>query len=96
MQSREPAGSTCDFSMYVRWAMARRRGRTSGSRPRASGTADGLLPNDDTPAETPVVSRGVGPDPRRRRPRPAARRLPAAGGIVFFGHDDGRGGHDAL
>jgi class 3 adenylate cyclase len=51
-------------------------------------TANGLLLSSDTPAATPRVSRGVGPDP------PAGGYQPAD--IIFFGHDDGPSGHSAL
>jgi cell wall-associated NlpC family hydrolase len=87
MRSREPAGTTCDCSMYVRWAMAQ-AGIDVGLTTSSQWTADGLLPNTDTPADTGVVSRGVGPDPPPGGYQP--------GDIIFFGHDDGPSGHDAL
>ncbi len=87
MQRSEPAGSTCDCSMYVRWAMAQ-AGIDVGLTTSSQWTADGLLPSTDTPANTTVVSRGVGPDPPPGGYRP--------GDIIFFGHEDGPSGHDAL
>jgi cell wall-associated NlpC family hydrolase len=87
MQSSEPASSTCDCSMFVRWAMAQ-AGIDVGSDTSTQWTANGLLPNDDTPVDTPVLERGVGPEP------PAGGYLP--GDIIFFGHDAGPTGHDAL
>ena len=45
-------------------------------------------PYDNTPVDTGVVQRGVGPDP------PPGGYLP--GDIIFFGYDDGPTGHDAL
>ena len=87
MQGSEPSGSTCDCSMYVRWAMAQ-AGIDVGLTTSTQWTANGLLPNDNPPAQTVRVSRGVGPDP------PAGGYQP--GDIIFFGHDDGPSGHDAL
>jgi cell wall-associated NlpC family hydrolase len=87
MQTSEPAGTTCDCSMYVRWALAQ-AGIDAGLTTSTQWTANGLLPNNDTPAQTPQVSRGVGPDPPAGGYRP--------GDIIFFGHDDGPTGHDAL
>lgn len=87
MQSREPAGSTCDCSMYVRWALAQ-AGIDAGLTTSTQWTANGLLPNDDAPAQTLQVSRGVGSEPPPGGYQP--------GDIIFFGHDDGPGGHDAL
>jgi cell wall-associated NlpC family hydrolase len=87
MQSREPASSTCDCSMYVRWAMAQ-AGVDVGLTTSTQWTANGVLPSGDTPAEAPLVSRGVGPEPPPGGYRPAD--------IIFFGVDDGPTGHDAL
>jgi len=87
MQSREPTGTTCDCSMYVRWALAQ-AGIDAGLTTSSQWTANGLLPNSDAPAKTLRVSRGVGPDP------PAGGYHPAD--IIFFGHDDGPSGHSAL
>jgi NlpC/P60 family len=87
MQSREPAGSTCDCSMYARWALAQ-AGIDAGLTTSTQWTANGLLPNTDTPAYTPRVSRGVGPDAPAGGYRP--------GDLIFFGHDDGPNGHVAL
>jgi cell wall-associated NlpC family hydrolase len=86
MQASEPVGMTCDCSMYVRWALAQ-AGIDAGLTTSAQWTANGLLPNDDTPVQTRQVSRG-GPNP------PAGGYQP--GDIIFFGHDDGPTGHDAL
>src|SRR5712691_11171185 len=49
MQASEPAGTTCDCSMYVRWAMAQ-AGIDVGLTTSTQWTANGLLPSDDTPA----------------------------------------------
>jgi cell wall-associated NlpC family hydrolase len=87
MQTIEPASTTCDCSMYVRWALAQ-AGIDAGLTTSTQWTANGLLPNNDAPAHTPQVSRGVGPDPPARGYQP--------GDIIFFGHDDGPSGHDAL
>jgi cell wall-associated NlpC family hydrolase len=83
MKTSEPVSTTCDCSMYVRWALAQAGIATS-----TQWTANGLLPNDDTLAQTPQVSRGVGAEPPSGGYRP--------GDIIFFGHDDGPTGHDAL
>ena len=87
MQTSEPAGTTCDCSMYVRWAVAQ-AGIDAGLTTSTQWTANGLLPSTDTPAYTPEVSRGVGPDPPAGGYRP--------GDLVFFGHGDGPSGHVAL
>jgi cell wall-associated NlpC family hydrolase len=87
MQSREPSGTTCDCSMYVRWAMAQ-AGIDVGLTTSSQWTANGLLPNTDTPVDTPAVSRGIGVDPPPGGYEP--------GDLVFFGHDDGPNGHVAL
>jgi cell wall-associated NlpC family hydrolase len=87
MQNREPAGTTCDCSMYVRWALAQ-AGIDAGLTTSTQWTGNGLLPNTDTPAQTPEVSRGVGSDPPVGGYRP--------GDLIFFGHDDGPTGHVAL
>jgi cell wall-associated NlpC family hydrolase len=87
MQASEPAGTTCDCSMYVRWALAQ-AGIDAGLATSSQWTANGLLPNDDTPAQAPQVSRGVGSEPPPGGYQP--------GDIIFFGHDDGPTGHDAL
>src|SRR5262249_51565110 len=87
MQSRAPAGTTCDCSMYVRWALAQ-AGIDAGLTTSTQWTANGLLPNTDALAYTTQVSRGVGPD------QPAGGYRP--GDLVFFGHDDGPTGHVAL
>src|SRR5918999_233256 len=87
MQRREPKGSTCDCSMFVRWAMAQ-AGLDVGLTTSSQWTANGLLPAGDTPQDTGVVSRGVGPG----HPPGGYR----AGDLVFFGVDDGPTGHVAL
>jgi cell wall-associated NlpC family hydrolase len=87
MQSREPAGSTCDCSMFVRWSMAQ-AGIDAGLTTSTQWTANGLLPAVDTSVETPLIERGVGPEPP-----PGGYR---SGDIIFFGRDDGPNGHDAL
>src|SRR5581483_6345320 len=51
-------------------------------------TANGLLPSGQTPEETPIVSRGVGPGPPPAGYRP--------GDLIFFGVDDGPSGHVAM
>ena len=85
MQGREPTGSTCDCSMFVRWAMAQ-AGLDVGLTTSTQWTANGRLPAGDTPQDTAVVSRGVGHAPGGYRP----------GDLVFFGVDDGPTGHVAL
>ncbi len=87
MRSREPAGATCDCSMYVRWALAQ-AGIDAGLTTSSQWAGNGLLPESDTPAQTPQVARGVGHDPPPGGYRP--------GDIIFFGHEDGPSGHDAL
>jgi cell wall-associated NlpC family hydrolase len=87
MQDREPSGTTCDCSMFVRWAMAQ-AGVDVGLTTSTQWTANGLLPAGDTPADKPVVARGVGPDAPLGGYQP--------GDIIFFGVDDGPSGHDAL
>ena len=87
MQTREPTSSTCDCSMFVRWAMAQ-AGVDVGLTTVSQWPANGLLPDNETSAETPVVSRGVAPNPPVGGYRP--------GDIIFFGHGDGANGHVAL
>jgi cell wall-associated NlpC family hydrolase len=87
MQNQQPAGTTCDCSMYARWALAQ-AGIDAGLATSTQWTANGLLPSNDRPAYTPQVARGVGPDP------PAGGYQPAD--LIFFGHDDGANGHVAL
>jgi cell wall-associated NlpC family hydrolase len=87
MQRREPAGTTCDCSMYVRWAVAQ-AGIDAGLTTSSQWTANGLLPNNNAPAQRPQVSRGVGGDPPPGGYQP--------GDLIFFGHDDGPSGHVAL
>jgi cell wall-associated NlpC family hydrolase len=87
MQTREPAGTTCDCSMFVRWAMAQ-AGVDVGSTTSTQWVANGLLPNNETAVSTAAVGRGVGTD------APAGGYLPAD--LIFFGHNDGPNGHVAL
>ena len=88
MQSREPSGSTCDCSMFARWAFAQ-AGIDIGLTTSTQWTANGLLPSGDTSQAT---DEG---DPRRRR---QTRRRAATSQLtsIFFGVDDGPGGHVAL
>jgi len=87
MQSREPVGGTCDCSMFARWAMAQ-AGIDIGLTTVQQWPANGLLPDTDTPASTPLVERGVGPHPPPGGYHPAD--------LVFFGHGAGDAGHVAL
>jgi len=87
MQSSEPAGRTCDCSMFARWAMAQ-AGIDIGSTTVQQWPANGLLPDTDTAASTAVVERGVGPNPPPGGYRPAD--------LIFFGHGAGDAGHVAL
>jgi cell wall-associated NlpC family hydrolase len=87
MQTREPSGTTCDCSMYVRWAFAQ-AGVDVGTTTSSQWTANGLLPGTDAPAEIQAVSRGVGAEGPPGGYEP--------GDIIFFGHDDGPNGHVAL
>ncbi len=87
MQRREPTGSTCDCSMFVRWAMAQ-AGLDVGLTTSTQWTANGRLSAGGTPQDTAVVARGVGPSPPPGDYRP--------GDLVFFGVDDGATGHVAL
>jgi peptidoglycan DL-endopeptidase CwlO len=87
MQSSEPSGRTCDCSMFARWAMAQ-AGIDIGSTTVQQWPANGLLPDTNTAASTPVVARGVGPDPPPGGYKPAD--------LIFFGHGAGDAGHVAL
>lgn len=87
MQTREPASSTCDCSMYVRWSMAQ-AGIDVGLTTVTQWTANDLLPSSETAIATPLVARGVGPSPPVGGYRP--------GDIIFFGHGPPGKGHDAL
>ena len=87
MQTREPSSSTCDCSMFVRWSMAQ-TGVDVGLTTVTQWTANGLLPDGETAATTPLVSRGVGSSSPPGGYRP--------GDIIFFGHGPGGDGHDAL
>jgi len=87
MQSREPTGLTCDCSMFARWAFAQ-AGIDIGPTTSAQWTANALLPWGDTAQATENVTRGIGAGP------PAGGYQPAD--LIFFGVDDGPGGHVAL
>src|ERR671934_1191225 len=87
MQSREPRSSTCDCSMFVRWAMAQ-AGIDVGLTTSSQWTANGRLRAGITAQETALVRRGVGAEPPPGGYRPAD--------LIFFGVDDGPGGHVAL
>jgi hypothetical protein len=65
MQSREPMGTTCDCSMFARWAFAQ-SGIDIGLTTSTQWTANGLLPPGDTP-QTRLPARR--PDPVRSRGR---------------------------
>lgn len=87
MQSREPTGSTCDCSMFARWAFAQ-AGVDIGLTTSSQWTANGLLPRGDTSQATASVTRGVG------AVAPPGGYQPAD--LIFFGVDDGPSGHVAL
>ena len=87
MQTSEPTGTTCDCSMFTRWAFAQ-AGIDIGLTTSTQWTANGLLPPGQTPQETDVVTRGIGPDPPPGGYRP--------GDLILFGVDDGPDGHVAL
>jgi cell wall-associated NlpC family hydrolase len=87
MQTHEPAGTTCDCSMFVRWSMAQ-AGIDVGLTTSTQWTANGRLSASETSAETVVISRGVGPNPPAGGYR--------AADLIFFGHGDGPSGHVAL
>jgi cell wall-associated NlpC family hydrolase len=87
MQSREPAGSTCDCSMFTRWAFAQ-AGIDIGLTTSTQWTANGQLPSGDGAQETAAASRGIGTGPPPGGYRSAD--------LIFFGVDDGPSGHVAL
>jgi cell wall-associated NlpC family hydrolase len=87
MQGREPSGSTCDCSMFARWAFAQ-AGIDIGLTTSTQWTANGRLPSGDTSQATGRVTRGLGPNPPPGGYEPAD--------LIFFGVDDGPGGHVAL
>jgi cell wall-associated NlpC family hydrolase len=87
MQSREPAGTTCDCSMFTRWAFAQ-AAIDIGLTTSAQWTANGLLPPGQSPEQTALVSRGVGSDPPPGDYQ--------SGDLIFFGVDDGPNGHVAI
>lgn len=87
MQGREPSGSTCDCSMFARWAFAQ-VGIDIGLTTSTQWTANGLLPSGDTSQATDRVTRGLGANPPPGGYQPAD--------LIFFGVDDGPGGHVAL
>jgi cell wall-associated NlpC family hydrolase len=87
MQRHEPIGTTCDCSMFTRWAFAQ-AGIDIGLTTSTQWTANGVLPPGQTPQATALVMRGVGPD------HPPVGYEP--GDLIFFGIDDGPDGHVAL
>ncbi len=87
MQSHEPFGSTCDCSMFARWAFAQ-AGIDIGLTTSTQWTANGRLPPGNTPQAGAGVMRGVGAEPPPGGYRPAD--------LIFFGVDDGPRGHVAL
>lgn len=87
MRTHEPAGSTCDCSMFVRWSMAQ-AGLDVGWTTVDQWYARGLLPDAETAAVGPGVVRGVRADPPPGGYRP--------GDMIFFGHGGGNDGHVAL
>jgi peptidoglycan DL-endopeptidase CwlO len=87
MQGREPASTTCDCSMFTRWAFAQ-AGIDIGLTTSVQWTANGLLPPGQSAEETTLVTRGVGADPP-----PGGYQ---SGDLIFFGVDDGPNGHVAL
>ena len=87
MQTREPTGTTCDCSMYVRWAMAQ-AGLDVGLTTVTQWTGNGRLPDTEAAAATPVVERGTGSGAPPGGYRPAD--------LIFFGHGAGASGHVAL
>ena len=102
MQGRNPAGSTCDCSMYVRWSWAQ-AGIDVGLTTVQQWTGNGLLPDGDSAAEYRL--------PRGNPPQPPPPDVPSLvmrgvggappggyrpGDIIFFGHGEGADGHDAL
>src|SRR5690606_19740131 len=87
MQTREPAGSTCDCSMFTRWAFAQ-AGIDIGLTTVQQWPANGLLPDSETAAANQYVARGIGADPPDGGYQPAD--------LIFFGHGPGGDGHVAL
>ena len=87
MQTHEPSGTTCDCSMFVRWAMAQ-AGLDVGWTTVDQWYAAGRLADTETAAVGPGVLRGVGASP------PPGGYLP--GDMIFFGHGSGADGHVAL
>ena len=87
MQGREPAGSTCDCSMFARWAFAQ-AGVDIGTTTSVQWTANGLLPSGASSRQTPLVTRGIGSGPPPGGYQPAD--------LIFFGVDDVPNGHVAL
>ena len=87
MQTHEPAGPSCDCSMFARWALAQ-AGLDVGWTTVDQWYARGLLPNNERPASAPQVSRGVGPRPPANGYQP--------GDMIFWGHGPGNDGHVAL
>jgi cell wall-associated NlpC family hydrolase len=73
--------------MFTRWAFAQ-AGIDIGLTTSTQWTANGRLLAGDSAQETAAVSRGVGTGPPPLGYRPAD--------LIFFGVDDGPGGHVAL
>jgi peptidoglycan DL-endopeptidase CwlO len=87
MQSHEPAGTTCDCSMFTRWAFAQ-AGIDIGLTTSAQWAANDLLPPEQSAAQTALVTRGIGPGPPPGGYEP--------GDLIFFGVNDGPNGHVAM
>lgn len=87
MRTHQPAGTTCDCSMFARWAMAQ-AGLDVGWTTVDQWYARGLLPNTNAAAAANRVIRGVGPNPPPGGYQPAD--------MIFFGHGPGDEGHVAL
>jgi cell wall-associated NlpC family hydrolase len=87
MQRREPFASTCDCSMFARWAFAQ-AGIDIGLTTSTQWIANGLLPQGAESQASASVTRGVGSEPPQGGYQPAD--------LIFFGVDDGPSGHVAL
>lgn len=87
MRAREPSGTSCDCSMFTRWAFAQ-AGIDIGLTTVQQWPANGLLSDAETTGENQYVLRGVGSEP------PAGGYEPAD--LIFFGHGSGGEGHVAL